>query len=450
MRNVEEICRKLSDFAKELNDYKAFARRLETETSNLSGEDRANKEYQLDQVNLYIMQILESMEILCDMALEQTEKITAAEEEKIIIPVAKPAEEPKAAEKNKEEAAIPLPSGKFVAISAKAEQSLIDELGLDKRALQRLRNVMKKPEKERAKYSIYKPKAYGKLANSLFDGLQSRITAKNPKIFDSLYKSLMASDVKVLSRTYINMIFLTTLFASFLGLIGGVALFSFLGKQVLIGGIAGVLLAFLVGAATYILLYTYPWLAVTARKKRIRNDLPFMIIHMAAVAGSGAHPMSIFGLLLRSGEYKGLEEELTRIVNYTNLFGYDLTTALKTVSKTTPSMDFRELLTGIASTVESGGNLAVYLKSKANDAMNKYRLERKKYVETLSTYSDIYTGVLIAAPLLFIVTLAIINLLGGSIGGFTVKSISSFGTFIIIPFLNIGFIIFLTITQPEL
>ncbi|MEK6813105.1 MAG: hypothetical protein AABX86_03260, partial [Nanoarchaeota archaeon] len=97
----------------------------------------------------------------------------------------------------------------------------------------------------------------------------------------------------------------------------------------------------------------------------------------------------------------------------------------------------------------SGGDLKYYLKGKADDAFTNYKLERRRYVESLSTYSDVYIGVLLAAPLLFIVTLTIINLLGGTIGGFSVKTISFFGTFIGMPLLNIAFLLFLNLIQPE-
>ena len=193
----------------------------------------------------------------------------------------------------------------------------------------------------------------------------------------------------------------------------------------------------------------YPSTVVSSRRKKIKDDLPFMIIHMAAVAGSGAQPIVMFNLVLSSGEYKGIESEVKKIVNYVNLFGYDLSTALKTVAITTPLKEFSELLNGIVATIEGGGNLKSYLKEKVNDAMLTYKLERKKYVEMLSTYSDIYTGVLIAAPLLFMVTLAIINSLGGKIGGLTVQTLSVLGTYVVIPFLNVAFILFLNIVQPK-
>jgi flagellar protein FlaJ len=157
----------------------------------------------------------------------------------------------------------------------------------------------------------------------------------------------------------------------------------------------------------------------------------------------------MFNLVLSAGEYKGLEGEIRKIVNYVNLFGYSLTTALRAVAETTPSRDFRELLTGIVATVETGGDLKGYLKGKAQDSLNTYKVERKKYVSVLSTYSDIYTGVFIAAPLLFLVTLAIINVIGGQLGSLDVKTLSMIGVFGIIPFLNLAYMVFLSMVQPE-
>ena len=91
-----------------------------------------------------------------------------------------------------------------------------------------------------------------------------------------------------------------------------------------------------------------------------------------------------------------------------------------------------------------------YLKTKADDTMNTYKLERKKYVETLSTYSDIYTAILIAAPLLFIIVLVMISIIGNKIGNLEIGFIQKLGTFVIVPALNIGFIFFMNIVQPDL
>ena len=42
--------------------------------------------------------------------------------------------------------------------------------------------------------------------------------------------------------------------------------------------------------------------------------------------------------------YKGLEGEIRKIVNYVNLFGYNLSTALRNVAATTASQELKELL----------------------------------------------------------------------------------------------------------
>ena len=131
-------------------------------------------------------------------------------------------------------------------------------------------------------------------------------------------------------------------------------------------------------------------------------------------------------------------------------FGYDILTAIKAVSLTTPSENFKEFLDGFVSTIETGGDLKSYLSQKSSEALLNYRLERQKYVESLSTYSDLYTGVLIAAPLFFVTALSLVSVLGGSIGGMSVNSIITLGTYLIIPALNLVFLIFLELNQPEI
>ena len=98
---------------------------------------------------------------------------------------------------------------------------------------------------------------------------------------------------------------------------------------------------------------------------------------------------------------------------------------------------------------ESGGDFEKYLMAKSKEAMSSYEIERKEYAETVSTYSDIYTGILIAAPLFFVAALTLVSMLGGQIGGINVSVIIGFGTYLVIPFLNIAFIVFLNISQPE-
>ena len=136
-------------------------------------------------------------------------------------------------------------------------------------------------------------------------------------------------------------------------------------------------------------------------------------------------------------------------MDYIDLFGYDLITSIRSVSSSTPSPRFKDFLEGIISTIETGGDLKAYLAQKSSEAMLSYKLERKKYTEAISMYSDIYTGILVAAPLFFVAALSMVSILGGTIGGVDIDILVALGTYAVIPILNLFFIIFLEINQPQ-
>ena len=331
----------------------------------------------------------------------------------------------------------------------------IERLKITKQDLKRLKRKKGKVKggSRDIVFTTYESNRYGKIANSFFNNLSEYFIETYPNAYGNLKLVLIKSGIKLLSRTYVSIIFFSGFLAFFAALFFSFVINIFLGSNIILGLIKSIGIAFVIGACIFTFVYIYPQMVDKNRNRAIANDLPFVIIHMAAVSGSGAQPISIFNLVLNTGEYKGLESEIRKIVNYVNLFGYDLTTALRNVAATTPSPKFRELLNGIITTLESGGDLRDYLKTKAEDAFNTYKLEREKYVESLATYSDIYIGVLVAAPLLFIVTLAIIDLLGGKIcfGSFCAEAVTLafMGTYFVIPFLNVFFLVFLNLVQPE-
>ena len=64
--------------------------------------------------------------------------------------------------------------------------------------------------------------------------------------------------------------------------------------------------------------------------------------------------------------------------------------------------------------------------------------------------SELYTGVVISAPLFIVAMLAIMNMIQPTIGGWTIKDLAWLGTYFIIPVLNIGFILFLFTMEVEM
>lgn len=332
-------------------------------------------------------------------------------------------------------------------LSKKKKKKLMKELSINEEDIKRVYHKKKKEINE-ADFTVYAPSKYGAFCNKIFGSYSHDIAAKKGSMFKHLADAVAVSGMSVLSRTYISMLLFSTLFGGILFGILMAVIAMFAEMDYPLAFLIGLVSMFVGGVIMFVIMYIYPSSVGSRKSREIKTDLPFAVIHMSAVAGSGAQPLSIFKLLLQSGEYKGLESEIKKIVNYVNLFGYNMTTALKNVAARTPAKRFRDLLNGMASTIESGGSLKSYLNSMAEETVNTYRTERKKYIESLATYSDIYTGVLIAAPLLFMVTLAIINIMGGKIGGIPVSTLAWGGTLIVLPIVNILFFLFLNITQP--
>lgn len=324
------------------------------------------------------------------------------------------------------------------------EERLIDP----KKAKEFLKNLEKKNIGEiQEKYTLYERNFYGQISNQLFKEITTKITKRYPELFSDLYSNLRISNMKIFSDTYINMGFLSSvLFFIF----GYMFLIVFFGINSIFSIVQYLFIAILGTAGLLAGFYYWPRIVIDGRRKDIKNELPFAIMHMASIAGSGAPLTTTFDTLLRSGEYKALSGEIKRIMNYVNLFGYNLSTALRSVAETTPSNEFKELLNGLRSTIETGGDLRLYLQNKADDTFSNYKNDRKKYVETLATYSDIYTAVLIAAPLLFVIVLVLISLVGNRLGGLDIAFIEKLGIYFVVPAFNIAFIIFINIVQPDL
>jgi len=337
----------------------------------------------------------------------------------------------------------------FKKLTDKNKKQFMKELNISDSELKNfIKNYKNTNVKELKKidYTIYKPSSLGEFANKLMKKTADNLIVKYPNFFKPMFGNFLTVEMELLSRSYVSMMLLFTLL-SFPGSLLFFLILNFAFK-LNIGLI--ILISFLCTILTFVGFYFYPASLIGQKGKKIKLELPFALVHMSAVAGSGAQPLSIFELIAESEEYPELRKEIKKIMNYVNLFGYNLSNALRNVSNTTASPEFKELLNGMISTIETGGDLKGYLKEKADDALNIYRLDRKKQIEALATYSEVYTSILIAAPLLLLVTFAIINSIGGKIGGLDVKTVAWVGIAGILPVLNVGFMFFVNASQKGL
>ncbi|QQG40285.1 MAG: type II secretion system F family protein [Candidatus Aenigmatarchaeota archaeon] len=283
------------------------------------------------------------------------------------------------------------------------------------------------------------------LAVRLFGRWADRYAAS----FEGIRKPLSESGLKILFRTYVCMVFLSAFLAFAVSLPVSLALSAFAVKDGVLTPVVAVVFSVFAGSLGFIIAYYYPSSRASDRKRNIAANLPFAVNHMAAIAASGVPPNVIFKLLAEFGEYEEISRECAKVVRGVESFGQDITTSISQVAADVPSNEFRELLYGMLSIIKTGGNLKLYLQNQAKEALFYYRIRRQEYLEALSTYADFYTAVLIAAPLFLVSILAVINIIGGKLGGQSIDTIMTLGIFIGIPAINTIFLGFIHATQPE-
>lgn len=268
--------------------------------------------------------------------------------------------------------------------------------------------------------------------------------------FGSLKRQLAQVSLGILFESYIaNMLFYTTL-GSAIVLAYSVFALLLLGIGPLVAVLASILISGAAAATIMGIFYLYPFYLIASKRKSIESNLPFALNHMGALAASGVPPHTMFKLLTDATEYGEIANEARRIVRNVEIFGMDITTSMRQVASRTPSAAFRQFLSGIVATISTGGDLRAHLRSSAQEALLDYRLKRERYIESLSTYADFYVGVLIAAPLFFISILSLLAIIGGELIGLPINVVLSLGIYIILPVLNIAFLIFVHLTQPSM
>ncbi len=333
-----------------------------------------------------------------------------------------------------------------------------DEVEILRRKLKKLGLLEKKKKRERnigrdlkrilkALMSIRSPKDYKILANALF--LEFRRIF--PTIFERMKINVERADIDMLPETYFSLSFAVSFLLGVIGYVfARVEMFIFNVSEPK-ATLLSIILPVIFAVGTFVFFYLYPLQRISNKKASIDSNLPFALNHMAAIASSGVPPEKAFEMLSEFKEYGGVSVESKKIVERIKVFGEDITTAIREIGRTTPSQKLKDLLYGILAVIESGGNLRAYLNEMAQLMLFNYRIERKKYLEALSTYADIYTAILIVAPLFLVSILTVMNIIPGSrFAGIDLNTIMKLGIYVLIPLLNIGFLLFISFTQPEM
>ena len=343
----------------------------------------------------------------------------------------------------------------FLTIDDKDRLAFLENLSKSNLSISQLK---KKYAFEKPISTFGKPSAYAKISNRFFRDFSNKLVAKD--YFKTLNKNLRKMNSPFVVGTYLSMIFFTisisfiaSIFLFILLLFFKLGLtFPFLSiaeEHILIRFFKTFWMVIVIPLFTGLFMYFYPLSEGRNLGSKIEQELPFVAIHMSAIATSGIEPLSIFKIILKSKEYKYSNMEFRKLMNLVNFHGLDLITALKKTALSCPSAKLKELLNGFATTMSSGGNLHDYLDKHADTLLFDYKLGREKYTKSSETFMDIYISVAIAAPMILLMLFVIMGSTGtlNTFMGLSTEMLS-FLIILIISLLNIIFLIFLKLKQP--
>jgi len=97
-----------------------------------------------------------------------------------------------------------------------------------------------------------------------------------------------------------------------------------------------------------------------------------------------------------------------------DFFGYDVVTAIRHLSETTPSEKLKIFLEDLLSVIESGGDMAEFLSLRVRLYQEEARFEQKQFLTVLSLVAEAYVTLFVAGPLFLIIIMVVMGMTGGS------------------------------------
>lgn len=266
-----------------------------------------------------------------------------------------------------------------------------------------------------------KANPYIKSSNSFFAGAALKIIRKG--LFKDLQEDLIKSGMNVLPKSYISLMLFSTMIAFFISVLAFVffLFYNFVAtppfvmpstQPFSIRLLETFWIIFVFPILTFLVLYFYPSTERSSIEKKINLELPFATINMAAISGSMIDPTKIFSIIVMTKEYPTLEKEFLKIINGVNIMGYDLVTILKNSAFNSSSRKLRNLFNGLATTISSGGDMPKFFDERAKTLLFEYNLEKEKSNKAAETFMDIYISVVIAAPMILMLLLIIMQVSG--------------------------------------
>lgn len=268
---------------------------------------------------------------------------------------------------------------------------------------------------------------------------------ENLEYFESIRPQLTKADIEVSLPEYVSMIFFSTVMAT-----AASAIF-FTTLLLLSSGISGlffgIALSAVTGTLTLMGFYLYPTIKIRDRATKIDDRLPFAVMYLSTLAGTGTSIPKIFQNLADAEEYGELAKEAEKIHRDIEVFGMDISKALKKGAERSPSEDLEEVLWGMEHVITTGGSLRSFLKERSSILMGDYKRRVEEFSDQLSLLVEVYIILVIVGSIIFTSMSVVLTSIGGFSDGLVII-IQALSVFVGLPILSLFFIIVVDAISP--
>ncbi|MGI0008639.1 MAG: type II secretion system F family protein [Nitrosopumilaceae archaeon] len=196
-------------------------------------------------------------------------------------------------------------------------------------------------------------------------------------------------------------------------------------------------------------MYKYPEVNISTRKRRLQEEAPYFIGYMATLAASGLTLEGIFKAIAKENTKEEFVRSARYIIRDVDILGMDIISALSDLIRKTPSEAFSELLEGLISTIQTGGNLKEYFTALAKVQMEEKKQTIQKMTASLGIIAEMYTILLVVFPLMAIIMFSIMATMATSFMGLDITTMMMLISYLLVPIFGIVILIMIDGMVPK-
>ena len=146
-----------------------------------------------------------------------------------------------------------------------------------------------------------------------------------------------------------------------------------------------------------------------SQSKKIKKELPYFITIVTLLSSAGIGPYFMLQRVKSIELLPTIRNESLKMLKRVDLLGVDPLEVMRQVRTHASSKALGEFFDGYVSTVESGGNIVNYLKSKMKTVFDRHAESQKQAVVKLGALVEAYMTIQVVLLAVYIISAAVIS-----------------------------------------